>query len=164
MSISQWKQNLRQPVPLGWWAIPRILVGYQFLRAAAGKLNPNFLSGKALPGQFERLAADPLALHRAFIQGVVLQHPLFFSYLVAFGELAIGLALVSGCLARIASSFGAFHNLNIYLAVAIPAGGAQMNLNRLLVFLHLIFVIVAAGRPLGIDGWLHKRFPHSRLF
>ena len=164
MSLSVWKENLRQPTPLGWWAVPRILVGYQFLRAASGKLNQAFLSGQRLPGQFERIAADPIALHRAFIEGIVLQHPLLFSYLVAFGELAIGIALVTGCLVRVASSFGAFHNLNIYLAVGIPLGGAQMNLNRLFVFLHLIFVILSAGRPLGLDGLLHKKFPHCRLF
>jgi len=123
LPLSVWKENLRQPTPLGWWAVPRILVGYQFLRAASGKLNQAFLSGQELPRQFERIAADPIAVHRAFIEGIVLQHPLFFSYLVAFGELAIGIALVTGCLVRVASSFGAFHNLNIYLAVGIPLGG-----------------------------------------
>ena len=162
-----WKtviDNLRQPSSLGYWAVPRILLGYHFLRAASGKLSGNFLAGNALPNQFERLAVDPVALHRAFIEGVVQQYPLFFSYLVAFGELAIGLSLLTGCLVRVSSCFGAFHNLNIYLAIGYPAGGAQMNLNRLFIFLHIVFVLVAAGRPLGIDGFLHKKFPNSRMF
>lgn len=108
---------------------------------------------------------DPVALHRDFILNVVLPHPVFFSYLVAFGELAIGISLLTGCLVRISSLFGSFHNLNILLAVAMPEGnGAQIRLNRLYVFLHLLFVLSSAGRSLGVDEWLKKKFPRSRLF
>lgn len=157
-------ENFRQNTLLGYVAIARILVGYHFWGASTNKLERGFLGGASLPRQFEDLAQDPFAWHRAFIETVVLPHPLFFSYLVAFGELAIALSLLSGCLVRIASCFGAFHNFNIYLAVAIPGGGAQLGLNRLFIFLHLIFVATSAGRSLGIDGILKKKFPRCWLF
>lgn len=86
----------------------------------------------------------------------------WFSQLVAYGELAIGLALLTGCLVRVASSFGAFHNLNIYLAVA--DSGADFALGRMYVLLHIIFVITAAGRLLGLDAWLHRKFPRAPVF
>lgn len=81
------------------------------------------------------------------------------------GYLAIGLSLMSGLLVRVASLFGAFHNFTILFAVAIPEGeGASIRVNRLYIFLHLLFVISAAGRPLGLDGWLRKKFPRWWLF
>ena len=131
-----WAQNFQQNTYLGYLAIVRIMVGYHFLRASWGKLTRGFLDGEQLPNQFAQLASDPISLHQDFILHVVIPHPLFFSYLIAFGELAIALSLLSGCLVRVASSFGAFHNLNIYLAIAIPNAGPQLGLNRIFIVLH----------------------------
>ena len=39
-----------------------------------------------------------------------------------------------------------------------------IGINRTFVLLHLIFVFSSAGRTLGIDGLLHRRFPHTKLF
>ena len=152
-------------IPLYLLAIPRILVGYHFLTVGWPKVTPAFLTGERLARQLaETVAADPIGIHRAFIESVVIPHVVFFSHLVAYGELAIGLSLVTGCLVRIASSFGAFHNLNIYLTIAYAGGGAQLALNRLYIFLHLVFVVAAAGRSLGLDGLLRKRFPKEWWF
>jgi len=65
---------------------------------------------------------------------------------------------------QISSLFGAFHNANIYFSVAIAAGSATMNYDRLLVLLHLVFVGASAGRVFGVDGWLKQHFPNYRLF
>ncbi|MBI3940795.1 MAG: DoxX family protein [Acidobacteria bacterium] len=148
-------------IPLRFLAILRILVGYHFLTVGWPKLTPQFLSGERLARQFSDIAADPVGIHRVFITDVVVPNAVFFSYLVAYGEVLIGLSLLTGCLVRISSSFGAFHNLNIYLAVTYQGGGAQLAINRLYVILHLIFVVTAAGRSLGLDGWLKKRFPRA---
>jgi uncharacterized membrane protein YphA (DoxX/SURF4 family) len=107
---------------------------------------------------------DPLAWHRAFIMGFVVPHAHFFSYLVAFGEVAIAISLITGCLVRVSSLFGAFHNANIYFSVALAAGGATMMYGRLLILLHIVFVCSSAGRVLGLDGLLKKRYPRSWLF
>ena len=132
-----WTQNFQQNTYLGYLAIVRIMVGYHFLGASWGKISRGFWSGESLPRQLATTVVDdPIALHRAFIETVVIPNPAFFSSLVAFGELAIALSLLSGCLVRVASSFGAFHNLNIYLAIAIPNGGPQVGLNRIFIVLH----------------------------
>lgn len=39
-----------------------------------------------------------------------------------------------------------------------------IGLNRTLVLLHLIFVFSSAGRALGVDGFLRKKFPRTKLF
>ena len=157
-------ENFRQNTALGYVAILRIMVGYHFLVVGLGKLTGGFLGGEALPRTLSGVADDPISWHRDFILGVVVPNADVFSYLVCFGELAIAFSLLSGCLVRIASSFGAFYNLNIYLAIAIPRGGATVGINRIFIILHLVFVAVSAGRALGLDGYLKKKFPRSWLF
>jgi len=157
--------NFRQRTLLGYIALVRILLGYHFLGTGFDKLLGNFLTGKSLLNDLIRGGSrDPLAWHRAFISGFVIPHVHFFSYLVTFGELAIGVSLLLGCLVRVSSSFGAFHNMNIWLAIGWGGPGSVIGLNRTFVLLHLVFVFTSAGRALGIDGFLHRKFPHTKLF
>ena len=94
----------------------------------------------------------------------VVPHSEFFGHLVAYGEMAIGISLLLGCLVRLSAAFGLFHNLNIYLAVALPVGGPQLGLNRIFIAMEAMFLITAAGRALGLDGVLKSRYPQSKLF
>jgi thiosulfate dehydrogenase [quinone] large subunit len=157
--------NFRQTTYLGYLALVRILVGVLFLLVAWPKVTGRFLTGRVLPQQLlNGMEKDPLAWHRAFIAGFVVPHAHLFSYLSAFGEIAIGISLLLGCLVRISSLFGALYNFNILFSVAYAAGGGTVNYNRVLILLHLIFVSSSAGRALGIDGFLKRRFPRSWLF
>jgi uncharacterized membrane protein YphA (DoxX/SURF4 family) len=153
---------------LGYLALVRILVGLQFLMVGWPKLTGGrFLSrnGQVLADDLLRGAPqDYLSWHRTFITGFVVPHAHFFSYLVACGEVAIAISLITGCLVRVSSLFGAFHNANIYFAVGLAAGNAVMNYDRLLVLLHMVFVFASAGLVFGLDGPLKKRFPGSWLF
>jgi len=153
---------------LGYLALVRILVGIQFLLVAWPKVaGGRFLTlgGKAFADQLSRAAPhDPLQWHRAFLTGFVIPHAHSFSYLVAFGETAIAISLITGCLVRVSSCFGAFHNANIYFALGYAAGGPMLYWNQLLILLHIVFVLASAGRALGIDGLLAKRFRNSWLF
>ena len=88
----------------------------------------------------------------------------FFAYLVIAGELSIGISVVIGLLVRISSLFGAFYNFNIPFSVASAAGGGTVNYNRALILLHSIFVSASAGRSLGLDGLLKRRFSRTWLF
>jgi thiosulfate dehydrogenase [quinone] large subunit len=157
--------NFKQNTWLGYLALIRIAVGYHFVTVALPKLSSGYLNGKLMANQLAGgLAKDPLAWHRAFIQMQVIPHAHFFNYLTAFGELAIGVSLLTGCLVRVASLFGAFYQANIFLSIGFAAGGALFALNRLYILLHLIFVFAAAGRSLGLDCILKKAFPRSWLF
>lgn len=149
---------------LGYLAIPRIVVGYYFFQFGWEKLNLRFLSGEQLTRQLARAATDPLTWHRDFILHSVVPHSHLFGYLIAYGEMAIGLSLIVGLLVRLSSAFGIFHNLNILFAVALPTGGAQVGLNRIFIVLQFMFIFAAAGRALGLDGVLKSRFPRSWLF
>jgi uncharacterized membrane protein YphA (DoxX/SURF4 family) len=158
------RDHWKQSTWLGYLAIPRIVVGFFFLQFGWAKFNPRFLSGQQLASQLARAASDPLPFHRDFILHTVVPHAHFFAVLIAFGEVAIALSLLLGCLVRLSSLFAAFHNLNIYFALGIPAGGAQLGLNRIFIVLELMFVFASAGRAFGLDGLLKKRFPGSWIF
>src|ERR1700730_4016534 len=158
-------ENFKQSSYLGYIALLRILLGFHFLGTGFEKLFHNFLTGRSLTNDMLRGAPhDPLAFHRSFILGVVVPHVHFFSYLVTFGEIAIGISLLFGFLVRVSSSFGAFHNLNILLAIGWSGPSSVLGINRTFVLLHLVFVLSSAGRSLVADGFLHKRFPASMLF
>ena len=157
--------NFKQSTYLGYLALLRILVGVLFLLVAWPKVSGRFLAGRALQQQLlNGIQKDPLAWHRAFIGGFVVPHAHWFSYLSAFGEISIGISLLVGCLVRISSLFGAFYNFNILFSVAYAAGGGTVNYNRVLILMHLIFVSSSAGRALGMDALLKRRFPRSWLF
>lgn len=151
-------------VPLYYLAILRIMVGYHFLLVGWPKLTGRFLGSDQVVRQFENIAADPVGFHRTFITSFVIPNAVAFSYLAACGEVAIGASYLSGFLVRISGFFAAFYNLNIYLAVAYPNGGAQLHLNRLYIVLNAMFAIAAAGRALGLDGWFKKRYPKAWIF
>ena len=143
----------------------RIAVGYHFLvRGSWPKLVEGFGAEELTQELLGGAARNPIPIHRDFIINFVVPNAEAFSRLIAFGELAIGLALITGCLVRVASSFAAFQNLNIYLAIAIPNASAQVGFNRTLIVMHVIFVAASAGRCLGIDGLLKKKFPRSPIF
>jgi thiosulfate dehydrogenase [quinone] large subunit len=157
--------NFKQNTWLGYVALIRIAVGYHFFTAALAKVSPAYLNGKIMATQLAGgIGKDPFVWHRAFIEAQVLPHAHLFNYLTAFGELAIGISLLTGCLVRISSSFGAFYQANIFLSVGFATGGALFALNRLYILLHIIFVLASAGRSLGLDCILKKAFPRSPLF
>lgn len=110
-------------------AILRIAVGGIFLIFAEYKV---FGSGFTLHGGFEswinRFLQDGSAypVFVPVLQGFVLPHPRSLSFLVAYGELAIGLALVLGILVRAASAFGLVFMLALLLSSNYPGPHAQL--------------------------------------
>ena len=157
-------QNFKQSTYLGYLAILRIAVGYHFITVAWPKITGPFVNGHVMPAELAKtVTKDPFAWHRAFIEGFVIPHGVFFSHLIAYGEMAIGISLLVGCLVRVSATFAAFHNLNILLAIAVANGGPQLGLNRIFIVLEIVFVLSAAGRSLGLDGLLKRRFPAIKL-
>ena len=60
------------------------------------------------------------------LQGFVLPHATAIAYLAAYGELAIGLALVSGLLVRAASLCGAIYMLALLFSSNYPGANAPL--------------------------------------
>src|SRR6266702_1686904 len=85
-----------------------------------------------------------------------------FAQLTAFGEVAVGLGLVLGCLTTLASGIGLVLVLNYGLAVQWQ-GSAQQGFHYMLITSLVVVLATRAGRTWGLDGWARARRPGSWL-
>ncbi len=136
------------------WLIARLYVGWEWLYAGYEKLiNPIWVGPKAgvavhgfLQGALQKTSGahpDVSGWYGYIIQNIALPHSVFFSYLVTFGELAVGIALILGIFTGIAAFFGTFMNLNYLFA-------GTVSVNPLLLLIQLF--IVLAWRIAGFYG------------
>ena len=105
----------------------RIVIGCLFLIFAQYKVfGTQFTLGGGFQGWIHRFLQDGAAypFMVPVLQRVVLPHATAIAFLVAYGELAIGLALVSGLWVRIASVFGVLYMLALLFSSNYP--GAQV--------------------------------------
>jgi len=107
------------------WLVIRLWVGWNWINSGWGKFqNPDWLNtGTALKSFWERaLVIDPRPVitfdwYRNFLQFMLdAQAYTWFSKVVLFGEMAIGIALILGAFTGIAAFFAGFLNVNFLLA------------------------------------------------
>jgi len=111
---------------LAWiWILPRLYVGYSFYDASQHKIfDPKWVqTGESLKGFWQGVVVTtpkPVAYfdwYRSFIQFMLdNQAYVWFGKLVAYGELAIGIALILGAFTGIAAFAGGFMNWNFMMA------------------------------------------------
>ena len=145
---------------MGWvWLVLRLYVGYQWIEAGWGKLTGSgwvgAQAGTALQGFLAGVAQKTTGAHPDvsswyawFISAGALHHPALLSYIVTYGELAVGIALILGAFTGIAAFFGAFMNVNYLFAGAL-------SINPLLLVIE--FLLMLAWRNagwFGLDRWL----------
>ena len=147
---------------VGWawiWIIPRLYVGWTWLKAGWGKLtNPAWIGaqgGTALTGFVNGALAKTAGAHpdvqswyATFLQSTILPHTGTWSYFVAFGETLVGIGLLLGAFAGIAAFFGIFMNLNYLMA-----GSVSINPILLVISIFLVLAWKTAGWW-GLDRWL----------
>ena len=152
-------------------AILRIFSSYSWLAGALqgsdAKPRAGFLSGRGL---LERVVSGPhaFATHAAFpalgrwLPGLVAAAPATLAWLLALGELAVGLSLLLGLLARLGGLFAVVQAIVQVLAAA-GNGADTIGHNYLLALVGLIVMVAGAGRKWGIDALLLARLPRSRV-
>lgn len=169
-------RSIMRPLPLGlprpvqalfgderlapFWLLLRVYVGWQWLAAGLEKVQqPAWTrTGAALKGYWTAVtrvhpgqqgASIHYGWYYDFIHGM-LQRGWYswFAKLVAFGEVAVGLALIVGALVGAAAFFAAFMNLNFMLA-----GTASSNPILLLLALGLLLSWRVSG-AIGADRYL----------
>jgi thiosulfate dehydrogenase [quinone] large subunit len=145
-------------VPL--WTLARLYVGWQWLQAGWHKVDGDGWinnDGSALQGFWERIVVVPeegrpaitYDWYRDFIQ-YMLDHDWYtwFAWLIAFGELFVGLALIIGAFTALAALFGATMNFSFLLA-----GTASTNPVLLVLGILMVLGWKVAGY-IGVDRWL----------
>lgn len=111
------------------WLPIRLFLGFTWIESSLGKIsNPDNAwlgGGAALRGYWERAVAIPeqgrppisFEWYRDFINLLLNNNAEgWFSYLIVFGELAVGIGLIVGLLTGIAAFFGALMNMSFLLA------------------------------------------------
>jgi thiosulfate dehydrogenase (quinone) large subunit len=141
------------------WLILRLYVGWEWLNAGWGKLNnPAWVgrkAGTAISGFVQGALAKATGAHPDvqswyawFLQHVVLNNSVLWSYLITFGEILVGVGLILGLFTGIAAFFGSLMNLNYLLA-----GSVSINPILFVISTWLVLAWKTAGW-LGLDRWV----------
>lgn len=129
----------------------RLYLGYAWLTAGWGKVTGDFDASGFLKGAIAKASGDHPAVQgwwASFLEAFALPNSGLFSFLVAWGELLVGLGLILGCFTTFAALMGMVMNFAFLFSGTISTN-AQM-------VLLTIFIVVAganAGR-IGADRYV----------
>lgn len=154
------KEKLFTHPQSGWlWLIVRLYLGKIWILAGYEKLmNPTWIGGEA-GGGIMRFVTGALAKtsgpypdvtgwYAWFLTHFVLTAPVFWSYLITFGEIAVGLGLIFGVLTTFATAGGLLMNFNFLLS-----GTVSINPIMILLGIPLLLAYRVSGN-IGIEKWL----------
>lgn len=141
------------------WLVVRVYLGYLWLAAGLGKLfEAGWIfggAGDAVRGFSQGAMAQVGGEHpqvtgwyAAFLETIVMPLAPVFAFLVVFGEIAVGLALILGIFTGIAAFFGGFMNASF-----IFAGTAGANPLMFILATWLVLAWRVAGYW-GLDRYL----------
>jgi thiosulfate dehydrogenase [quinone] large subunit len=136
----------------------RLFAGWALLKSGLGMVRAHWLTEPKLATEVgawvERGA--PFGWFVPFLKGTVLTHASLFSYLVVWGEILVGAALLVGLFTRLAALFGLAMAVSFVLAQGeLPAATPAW------AFVAICFTLLVTnpGRVLGIDQALRGRVP-----
>lgn len=139
--------------------ILRVYLGVIFLLAALPKIQrdstPEFI------GFLEYVAlirGHPF--YQGFMRSVVLPNAGTFAGLIGWGELLVGVTLILGLLTRFSAGVALLLALNYMFAKGAWFWSPSSN-DAAYVAISLALLIGAAGRTLGLDALLARRWPRS---
>jgi thiosulfate dehydrogenase [quinone] large subunit len=157
---------LFQDIRASWlWLIVRLYVGYDFLDAGFHKLiTPAWTngSGEGIIGFWQRAVAIPAApakplitfdWYRGFLQLLIDTNSAgWFSYVIVFGELAVGTALILGAFVGLAALGGLLMNMAFLLA-------GTTSTNPVLIILGILLILAWKNAGyIGLDYFLLPLF------
>lgn len=132
----------------GLLSIIRLYLGYSWLTAGYKKVANGFDSSGYLQGAVAKAAGENPTVQTwwaSFLEGFAIPNAGLFSFLVAWGELLVGLGLILGCLTTAAAFFGIIMNFSFMFSGTISTNPQMILLT--------IFILVAgynAGK-IGLD-------------
>jgi thiosulfate dehydrogenase [quinone] large subunit len=159
-------QILRDP-RLGFvWLAARLWLGWEWIHAGWDKITSSawvgsdvpagihgFLTHAASPAMTSGDHASVASWYATLINHIFLPVESGWSYLIAIGEFAVGIALVAGAFTMLAAFFGAFMNLNFLLA-----GTTSAALNPIMLALGLLVLFAgSAAYVYGLDRFMMPR-------
>lgn len=139
------------------WLVVRLYLGYQWLTAGWKKVNSDAWTGEnagaAVTGFMKGALAkaeegkDVTGWYASFLENAVLPNAKAFSFVVAWGEVLVGLGLILGLLTGIAAFFGSLMNVSFLFA-----GTVSTNPLLFILATWLVLAWKVAGWY-GLDRW-----------
>ena len=136
---------------------PRLFTGYFFLRYGLEKVTGDFGGETLRPRLVEWASETRYGFYVPFLEHVAIPFADVIAFLVAWGEVIVGMALVIGLATRAAALLGLFLCLNFMLAT-----GTMPLSNEEPIYFSVMLVTVyltAAGRSLGLDIVFRRLLP-----
>lgn len=134
----------------------RVYTGVFFLKFGFGKItNPDFSDGVA--GFLGSKSESMFGFYQGFVETVVLPNKAVFAFLVGWGELFLGIALILGLATRYAAFLGVFMLANFWFAKGQGILDAQ---NHDIIWMIILIVLggLHAGRTMGLDAKLASKY------
>ncbi len=140
----------------------RVYLGTVFLVAALPKLRQDFTA--TLTGFVQLVALEKAhRFYLPFLEQVVLPNAAAFAALITWAELLVGVTLILGLLTRFSAAVALILTLNYMFAKGAWFWTPSSH-DAAFVAISLALVIGAAGRTLGLDAFLARRWPRSPLW
>jgi len=150
-------------IPLFWIALMRIMLGLVFLTTWASNLSKGFYTPDGLLHFFTDVfpqSENSLTWYADFINNVILPIRGVFAPFQLVAEFLMGLALLIGFLTPLTSLAAVFFLLNTFLATF---GHDWPWAYFMPISLLGVCSLVRAGRSVGADAYLHRRFGQPQL-
>ena len=144
-------------------AIVRILVGALFISVSIKKFgDAGFFEPEGLARELSQNGVA-FPFYQAILDRYIFPHATVFSYLVATGELIVGLSFVLGAFTNLFSLVAVFMILNFSMAVCYGNIGSLIGHLVLMGVVGLLGVY-SAGRTWGLDAFLARRLSPRLVF
>jgi hypothetical protein len=152
-----WREDPEQRTGrhLGMWFV-RVLVGCMWFQGMLWKLPLPASDGlRYWTEQMGNRAA--FEFHREFVTGFLLPNLHLFGPVVFMAELTFAVSMLLGLGVRLAGALGVLFVLHLWLGIYRPGVPAEWPWSYVfLAMLMFLFALYAAGRSLGLDGWLRR--------
>ena len=139
--------------------ILRLYLGVVFLVAALPKIQQDF-TPKLIAFLKDVALQRGHTFYQPFVEDVVLPNAWAFATLVSWGELLVGVTLILGLLTRFSAGVALLLALNYMFAKGAWFWTPSSN-DAALVAISLALLIGAAGRTVGLDALLARRWARS---
>jgi thiosulfate dehydrogenase [quinone] large subunit len=149
----------KQMVPRSLLALLRVYLGVILLITVAGKLTRTTPFAAEMLG-FLRAMHNTSPWYHQFLQRVVIPNATLFSILVMAGELAAGIALLTGTVTRVGAAIAMFLFLNYMLAKGRWFWSPDSE-DAAVFLIAFVVLLGRAGRVAGVDGLLARRWPNA---
>ncbi|MCP4359384.1 MAG: TQO small subunit DoxD [Chloroflexi bacterium] len=157
--------NLQEHAPL--WPVSgsRILIGILWLFSLRWKLPLDFAptTGRGLLDWLQLEVQYPaFAFYGDFVSTVVIPNFTLFAWIIFLSELLVGLSLLTGTFTRLGGFIGLLMAINLGIGLLEVPGEWPWSYIMLAMW-QGTFVVTAAGRTLGVDGWLRQWYGDAWL-